>query len=146
VINRLLFVALLGLMSTWASSQPSIQQSHIEGNVPPAESFDAFLKRDLLAYLRANGYANATEVEYELLRNQPTQSGLSFPKYYAWISVHSGGKVLVEGAVRLAAADRTKFDVTNFQNSDEIKRNPGRVAEVFPSPLVSAILQKAGVR
>jgi hypothetical protein len=146
MINRLLLLFLLGLQPIWASSQPSIQRSHIEANVPPAESFDLFLKRDLLAYLRANGYAKATGVEYVLLRNQPTQSGLSYPKYYVWISARAGGAILVEGAVRLEAIDRTHFEVTHLQSSEEIRGNPGRVGEVFPSPLVSDIRNRAGVR
>ena len=53
-----------------------VQRSHIEGNVPPPGDFDRLLARDLAAYFALPGQPEP-RVEYELLRDGPTQSGVS---------------------------------------------------------------------
>lgn len=58
----------------------SIADSHIQANVPSEKDFDNFLKRDLAAYFKDDLKKDVT-VEYELLRNAPTQSGIAFPKF-----------------------------------------------------------------
>ncbi len=60
-----------------------IEQSHIDGNVPAAKDFHKFLVRDLQKYF-SSLLETKVLVEYELLRDGPTQSGVSFPKYYAY--------------------------------------------------------------
>lgn len=138
----------LTLMLSWSPAlvfgQPSVAESHTEANVPPRSSFDSILKRDLEAYFITKGVA-VPKVDYALLRDGPTQTGIAFPKFYAWVRISSGNK-LVEGAVRLAAMNRTQFEVTHFLSREQIVAAPTEVGKIFPAPLVSAIVQKAGTR
>lgn len=147
-MNRTL-VAMLSLSSLAALAQSpleDIQASHIEANVPAQGSFDVFLKRDLLAYFRGTETTPTTSLEYELLRDAPTQSGVSYPKYYLWVRVRSGSSVLKEGAARVAAIERKRFEVTNFMSRSSIQSSPSEVGAVFPAALVPSVLSRAGVK
>src|SRR5262249_12717365 len=101
-----------------------IENSHIDGNVPPKGEFDRILRRDLESYFESQGHQLVT-VEYELLRNGPTQAGIAYPKFYAWVRAHAEDAVLEQGAVRLAAIDRTRFRVTDFISEPDIRASPG---------------------
>ena len=128
---------------SYAQAQPSVQQSHIEANAPDAGSFHVFLKRDLIAYLKASEPGFTDLVQVELLRDAPTQSGVSYPKYYAWVKYRVGTVRIDQGAVRLAAIDKVKFEVTNFVSASVARRDRGAVEKVFPSALVPDILLRA---
>jgi hypothetical protein len=121
-----------------------IQRSHIEANVPPAEEFDALLRRDLSAYF-STVPVSSLSVSYELLRDGPTQSGVAFPKYYMWVRV-VGPPQPREGALSAAAIDRTHFEVYDFMSATDIRSTPEALRKVFPAMLVPLILSKAGVR
>jgi hypothetical protein len=86
------------------------------------------------------------EVEYKLLRNGPTQSGTSYPKYYLWVKVRNSGILLHEGAARVEAIERKRFEVTNFLSREAIQTTPSEVGAVFPSALVPSVLSLAGVK
>lgn len=116
-----------------------VQQSHIEGNVPPAAEFDQILKRDLAAYFGGGSAEARPVVEYRLLREAPTQSGVAYPKYYVWVRVESGGANAREGAARLAAVDRERFEVTDFLSREQIAADPGGIYQVFPAPVCERI-------
>jgi hypothetical protein len=120
-----------------------VQQSHIDGNVPPEADFDRLLRRDLVAYF-ASGEDPTPEVSYELLRKGPTQTGIAYPKFYAWVSVRREGHPTREGAVRLAAIDRQRFEIMQFIDQSEIRRNPSGLDQVFPPPVASAIKVRVG--
>ena len=140
----LITVLLLFSMSAFAQSPlTDVQASHIDANVPPPGSFDAFLKRDLLAYFHVAGVSAA---EYKLLRDEPTQSGVAYPKYYLWVKVRSGNSMIHEGAVRVAAIERERFEVTSFLSRSKIQSAPSIVGEVFPSALVPLVLSLAGIK
>ena len=143
-MHHWLIVVLLSLaLPGQAHAQPSIQASHIEANVPEQAKFTELLNRDLLAYFRANGAATATNVQVRLLRDAPTQSGVSYPKYYAWVRVQSGASRLADGAVRLAAIAQTRFQVTDYVPKDKAKGSRELVESVFPRALVPDILRLA---
>lgn len=127
-------------------AQSDLQQSHIEANVPRPESFEKLLARDLLAYFRASDSPTATGVTFKLLRNGPTQSGVSYPKYYLWAEVFSGSELLQKGAVRVEAVERTHFEVTDFMSKAQILSAPEDVERVFPAVLTPGILSLAGVK
>lgn len=112
-----------------------IQRSHIEGNIPDDRHFENFLRRDLKAYF------GGRPVTFEYLRHGPTQSGVSFPKYYIWVKVRDprSQQIWNQGAVRVAAVDRTHFEVTTFLSLKELKRFPGQAAAVFPKPVAEKI-------
>src|SRR4051794_22699849 len=90
-----------------------IARSHVDAYVPPPDKFQPLLRRDLALYFRKSKTEKVT-VEPEMLRDGPTQSGLSFPKFYVWARVFTGGRLREEGAVRLAAVEGKRFDVTDY--------------------------------
>jgi hypothetical protein len=144
--KKILIFATLALFCSQSLAQWNVQQSHINGNVPDASDFRALLERDLLAYFRDSTSPSATSVEYKLLRDVPTQSGVAFPKYYAWVKVFAGSLILQEGAVRIAAIQRTQFEVTDFISPEQIKSNPSSIKNIFPAPLVPAVLSLADAK
>ena len=144
-MNRTLACTLLLLSATWnVAAQPGVQLSHIEANVPSQDNFETLLKRDLLAFMRVQGGPSATRVEYKLLRDGPTQSGVAYPKFYAWVQAFAGAQLISEGVVRLAAVERQRFDVTDYVRAKEVRANPDSVRAIFPKVLVPVILERAG--
>lgn len=129
-----------GWYAWWAlaSLGAAIQESHVEGNVPAAADFEPFLRRDLERYFNPLAAPGQT-VEYTLLRQGPTQSGVAYPKYYAWVRVRAGGDVLTEGAARIAAVDRVKFEVTHFVPRAAILADPSGLYQIFPEPVCDRI-------
>ncbi len=118
-----------------------IAASHIEGNAPKSEVFDRYLKRDLKSYFCAQG--KDCVIEYELLRDSPTQTGIAYPKYYVWVKYSKKNTTTSEGAVRVAAREQTEFDVTDFLSREEILASPSRVTTIFPAALADKIVKKA---
>ena len=125
------------------STTDDIADSHIRANVPDEKDFDNFLKRDLVSYFKELMKKDVT-VEYELLRNGPTQAGIAFPKFYAWVSIKENGRLLEEGAVRLAAIEKKRFGVPNYLTKSDIERDPEKVYQVFPKPVGDKIRKKIG--
>jgi hypothetical protein len=121
----------------------STADSHLAANVPAAQDFDSFMKRDLQAYF-AQRLGRTVDVQYSLLRLGPTQTGVSYPKYYVWAIVESdgGGPTLLEGAARVAAVDQVKFDVTDFVPKAEIILHPETIQSIFPVPVCDEIKKR----
>ena len=119
----------------------SIAESHIDGNVPDEKDFDKFLKRDLAAYFKESTGKDVV-VEYELLRNAPTQSGIAFPKFYAWVKVKEKDNLIEEGAVRLAAMEKKRFGVTDYLKRSDIEKDVEQVYKVFPRPVGDKIKER----
>jgi hypothetical protein len=115
-----------------------IQRSHIEANVPAPADFDRFLSRDLAAYV-STLRGKTLRTEYELLRDGPTQSGVSYPKFYVWVRVFDGPTQVEEGAVRVAAVERQRFDVTDYVEQKAIREKPDMLYGVFPRPVAEKI-------
>lgn len=120
-------------------AQSALQKSHIEANVPDASVFTVALSRDLVQFFKSSSSPTTDRVEFKLLRDGPTQSGVGYPKYYAWVKVFAGKQLLEQGAVRVAAVERTRFEVTNFIGKSQIQQANGSVEKVFPAPLVADI-------
>lgn len=116
----------------------SIAESHIEGNVPEGNDFDAFLKRDLTAYFKERNNRVVT-VEYEFLRNAPTQTGIAYPKFYAWIKIYENKNLIDEGAVRLAAIEKKRFEVTDYVSKKEVQTEPEKIYKIFPRAVADKI-------
>jgi hypothetical protein len=81
--SRVVIAMLLAGGWLFACNDP-VAQSHIDANVPSAEQFHSLLKRDLQAFF-SNRHGSSVTVSYELLRDGPTQTGIAYPKYYAWV-------------------------------------------------------------
>jgi hypothetical protein len=127
-----------------SACQSPLDQSHIDANVPDTKSFDTLMKRDLRAYFEKTlSTTGKVHVEYQLLRDGPTQTGISYPKFYVWATVFRGARNLTEGAVRVAAVDRTQFTVTDFLSEDQIVAEPEKIKSIFPPALNEKILALA---
>ena len=125
---------------------PNLQESHIAANVPGEQDFARFLDRDLLAYFRSEVSPDIVAVTWTLLREEPTQSGVSYPKFYLWVRADSQTSAAVEGAVRVAAVNRESFHVTHYIPSADISSDPGLLSSIFPAALVPAIAARAEAR
>jgi len=139
----------LFLVSLMAAAQPSqeqaireIQRSHIEGNVPGPADFDKFLRRDLAAHFAKVRRKKMVPVDFELLRDGPTQSGIAYPKFYAWVRIAGGKSSDDRGAVRLAAIDKVRFDVTDFVSERMIRKDPEGISRLFPGQVCERIVVK----
>ena len=128
-----------------AQNLSDVAASHIEANVPAAKDFDTFLKRDLETSFRESN-AEPVRVAYQFLRDGPTQSGVAYPKFYAWVRIVAGDRPSREGAVRVAAIDKVRFEVTDFVSKADIARDPDALPRIFPAALIPTILQMAGGR
>lgn len=115
---------------------------HISENVPDDGNFRTFLTRDLNTYF-ASTSKKPISVEYDLLRNSPTQTGVAYPKYYAWVRISEGKTIIEQGAVRLAACDKTAFEVTDFVSKKQIQKDPDMIRSIFPALLCPAIVTRA---
>ena len=147
-------MALLTIASAgWAAEQQSstndmrsmvaeLQASHISANAPPDASFVVLLQRDVRAYLVANRLPSQT-LAIEPLRKGATQSGVSYPKYYIWMRAADKAGHHIAGAMRVAAIDRVRFDVTDFTPAASIRSNPTSLASIYPALLIPAIRQHA---
>lgn len=122
----------------------ALQQSHIEANEPELKKFPQLLQRDLVQYFHRI-YGKPIQVTGELLRAQATQTGVAFPKYYAWVWIYDKTKLLAEGAVRVAAVEKTHFEVTDFLSTKAIVKEPTAIYEVFPALLCPEILKRSGL-
>jgi len=141
----LLFAVALLLAPDGYPQIPEVAESHIAANVPEAKDFRSFLIRDLTTHLKPK-LGEGITVDYELLRDGPTQTGLAYPKFYVWVTVTKPDKSVVDGAARLAAIDGKKFQVTTFVSRSEILAQPQALASVFPQLLLDKIRTKAGVK
>jgi len=110
-------------------------------DIPASGAFERTLQHDLDTYFAA-GESVSIHVAYELLRDQPTITGIAYPKYYLWVTVRSDQRVLRVGAARVAAINKS-FEVTNFVPAEYLVQHPGYAASIFPAALVSAIESRA---
>lgn len=139
ILSLLALICIIGQPPAKANDQ--IQESHIEANIPSDRNFEAFLTRDLEEYFKKT-VGRHVIVKYEFLRNGPTQSGVSFPKYYLWVTVSEKNKTIKNGAVRVAAIEKKYFEVTQFLSVEEIKRDIEAIYSVFPRHVGDKIKDK----
>ena len=118
-----------------------VATSHVDANVPGPEDFNVFLERDLTRYFSENNIS-VVSVKHEMLREDVTQSGVAYPKVYVWVWIIDKTGATQEGAVRLAAIDRSRFEVTDFLSKERIVSNPASIESVFPQPVCEKIREK----
>ena len=141
MIAALLVVLLATAQPSAEETILSIQSSHIEANAPDRADFDKYMRRDLAAYF-AQVRKKILSVEFELLRDSPTQSGVSYPKFYVWVRVAGGKSSQDRGAVRLAAIEKKRFEVTDFVSEETIRRQPEGIYQLFPGQVCEKIKAK----
>ena len=120
-VTIVLLVMLCTSVGTCQSLGDSIAESHVKANVREEKDFDVFMKRDLTEYFK-EAKKQSVVIEYELLRKGATQSGTAFPKFYAWVIVRADGKLIEEGAVKVAAMEKKRFGVYDYLPRIEIER------------------------
>lgn len=146
MIHRLSLLLVFTLLACACHAQiPGVAESHIAMNVPSTNDFRPFLIRDLTDYLKPT-LGDKLTVDYQLLRDGPTQSGVAYPKFYVWMRATNAGQTLIEGATRVAAIDKKRFEITNFLPRAEIVSHPDAVMSIFPAALIEKIHSKAGVQ
>ncbi|HTB61813.1 MAG TPA: hypothetical protein VLC06_28330 [Polyangia bacterium] len=121
-----------------------VQRSQIEAHVPPRVDFNGILTRDLSSYFSAARTQKAVAVDFEMLRDGPTQVGVSYPKFYVWVRVAGGKSADDRGAVRLAAVERKRFVVTDFVSERVIRRDREDIRRVFPAAVCEKIHSMLG--
>jgi hypothetical protein len=143
IVSLVIFLLIAGssTVARQSSAIDSIAESHIDGNVPDKKDFDNFLKRDLAAYFKKS-MGKDVVIEYDLLRNAPTQSGVAFPKFYAWVKIKEKDNRVEEGAVRLAAMEKKRFEITDYLKQADIEQDVEQVYKVFPKPVGDIIKEK----
>ena len=123
----------------------NLQKSHVKTDVPEQDEFSKFIQRDLQSYFHLELNRTDIKVNFELLRKGATQSGMAYPKFYAWVNVFdNSGNKLESGAVRLAAVDGDRFEISDFINKSSILGKRVELADVFPELLIDKIIIKAG--
>jgi len=144
IVLSLLAVA-APITSSGQSALDDIAESHIRANVPESADFASLLIRDLKSYFSTGG-TETVQVVYEMLRDGPTQTGIAYPKFYLWVTVTRGSEVVNEGAARVAAIEKKRFEVTHFINAKDIQGNPEEPYKVFPQPVADKIKEKTKQR
>lgn len=145
----------MGILSACSAQTPKplspgeflkqMQESHVDGHVPAKRDFINFLERDLHKHF-AEEFGADCVVDYQFLRNGPTQSGVSLPKYYLWLAIRDRAKgKTTEGAARIAAVEKKGFEVLQFFSKPSIQANPDNTQRTFPRALVPMIHKLAGV-
>lgn len=123
-----------------------ISQGHIDANVPAPDVFNEILAESIDQYLMDEYNLTRPITEYKLLRDYPSQTGLAFPKYYAWISSKDKDDKVVIGVARLAAIDKDYFDITDFVDSKTITKNGSSELNAFPLDLHQKIIGEASLK
>lgn len=126
----------------FASFMQKVHEGNISYHTPDSHNFHAFLSRDLTAYFREK-YKDC-QTSYEMLKDEPTQFGLSFPHFYVWAKVTRKNSIITQGAVRLDGYRKEGFFVTDFYSVYKIRTNP-KLIEHFPPSIWEKAWQKAGV-
>ena len=117
-----------------------IQKSHLDANIPEQSVFNKFLARDLKKYFQPS--LGEVVAKWDFLREGPTQIGVAYPKYYLWIKTFKGSKLISEGAARVEAIDKKRFEVTDFVTTKQIKANIPDIYTVFPGQVCEKIKSK----
>ncbi len=133
------------LISLAQSVLDEMAESHIQANVPESADFANLMTRDLKTYFGV-GHTSAPGVTYEMLRDGPTQTGIAYPKFYLWVTVKEADTTVNEGAVRVAAVEKKRFEVTHFISMKDIQANPEALYKVFPRPVADKIKEKVRPR
>ena len=137
----LLLIAGTSVVLGQSSQDESIAESHIRANVPDERDFEKLIKRDLEQYFK-DAKQRTVNVEYELLRSGPTQTGIAYPKFYAWVTIRVGAVIVDQGAVRVPAIEKKRFDVTDFVSQSDIEQSPMALGRIFPKAVADRIRER----
>ncbi|BDC51117.1 hypothetical protein F183_A34330 [Bryobacterales bacterium F-183] len=118
-----------------------------QAHIPEAKVFRTHLERDLRAYFADTlQRADLARVDFEEIRSSgnPTQTGTALPKFYYWVRVYDLKRTKVaEGAVRAAAIERKRFEITHFIARRRVRSEPELLQKIFPPLLHEPIYRLA---
>jgi hypothetical protein len=140
MLGVFLIAVLTAAPAVGAQDLREVQLSHLEASVPAAADFERHLLRDLSSYFQERLGEKDVSLQFELLRDGPTQSGVSYPKFYVWVRVAGGETPANRGAVRLAAVEKEHFEVTDFVSEAAIRNDPKGIYSVFPAAVCEKIM------
>jgi hypothetical protein len=113
-----------------------------DANVPDDKDFLRILQRDITEYV-TDASDKEVSVTVELLRDRPTQSGVALPKFYVWIVKRDqNGAMMEEAVARIAAVEKTHFDVVQYYPRERILNDPELMQKVFPDDVYKKILER----
>lgn len=116
--------------------------SHAAGAVEQRNRLQEPLADGIAVYARQT-LGRAVTVEFESLRDAPTQSGIAYPKFYVWARLFEDTKLVPEGAMRVAAINDDRFQVTDYVTAAQIVSEPEQLARIFPAELLGRLKAKA---
>ena len=128
-------------VSTFLNALACARNQAPPSDIPRQATFDQELSWAILVYFTTN-QSSTVGISYELLRKEPTITGLAYPKYYVWVEVRSDWKLVQAGAARLAAF-RGSLAVTDFLSAEAIRSDTTTVAAIFPMALIHGITRRA---
>ncbi len=99
--------------------------------------FEAAIFRDL-----KQQHPQLTRIEAQLLRDEPTITGIAVPKYYLWARLFAKDRQFDAAAIRLAD-DADAVHILQIIDREAIRRQPDTLHSVFPAVLVPKILALA---
>lgn len=143
-LSCLVVFLVIVLLTRWIIYQTfnNINKSHINDEVPKKDVFEEYLIRDIKDYFTEK-YNPKINIKYKLLRDYPTQSGVSFPKYYLWVTVSSDSwKIIDQGALRVSAQEKKYFVITDYFSLEQIQSDPVKLKKIFPSLVIEKILKE----
>ncbi len=123
------------------SNVQEIQKSHIDANVPTAEKHERYIEAEIRRYFKLP-QAEKFEIHSELLRNWPTQSGMSYPKFYRWVRITKNKQPLISGAIRYAVMEKKEAEILDFVDAHTILNDPSKSLKVFPAEVYKEALTK----
>lgn len=113
-------------------------------NVPSPQDFDRILQRDLDKQM-SHKLGKPVRVSYRLLNQTPTKTNSTIPNFYCWVKMFDDDKSIEDGAVRVVAAQKRFFFITDYLRSSDIEKDPMWVFEIFPESLRDDVFESAGI-
>lgn len=117
----------------------------IQPNILPKVSQTVAFNDSLQEYLNEqfqSNYEGNISVQFEFLREEATQTGNAYPKYYLWVIILDNAQLIDEGAIRLALLDQNTFEITHYITKSQMKEDPTSLEMIFPKEVVEYIKQR----
>ncbi|CAN5320719.1 hypothetical protein BH11CYA1_BH11CYA1_44890 [soil metagenome] len=116
----------------------------LSANIVPSEHFNEFLVRDLRSYFNLPARSPKSVGQEFIKGNEDAvKSSNGLPRYYLWVFVYEGNKVVSEGFAEVDSVSKTRFTVRTFISKDAIKKDPRAIEEAYGTSLGADIIDRA---
>lgn len=116
-------VVMLGIQTFNSVNSEDFTRKRDEVGDSDDKLFMAALGRDVTEYCRTT-YGQSAQVEYRLLCRNPNSYDGPRHKYYVWIKVQDGDKILCQGLAKVGAISKTRFQIENVVSSKALLEEP----------------------